>query len=310
MRRVDTLTRPQRCVVLGYSTPNEGRTLLVACLSALMMIVEILAGQLLGSMALLADGLHMASHTFALSIAVVAYRFARKHRYNPRFTFGTGKVNALGGYTGAAILATTAIWMGWESLSRLAEPSAIQYQEAIVVAIVGLLVNGISAFILRDNDTHAACHGHSHAHDHNLRAAYLHVLADAATSLLAIAALAGGMYWDAPRLDPLIGLAGAVLVAWWAVGLLRDSAGVLLDQHGPEHVERKLRDTLETNGDEIEDLHCWTITPGGYAAIVSLRSDEPQTAEHYKTKVPKDADILHLTVEVHKRLNGETESAA
>lgn len=132
------------------------------------------------------------------------------------------------------------------------------------------------------------------------------MLADAAISLLAIVALAGGMYWDAPRLDPFIGLAGAVLVGWWALGLLRDSAGVLLDQHGPDHVERKLRHALETGGDRIEDLHGWEIAPGGYAAIVSLRCDAPETAEYYKIKVPKEANILHLTVEVHRRLTGVT----
>ena len=294
----------QHCVAQSQVAGNEGRTLLVACLSAVMMVAEILAGRLLGSMALLADGLHMASHTFALAIAVVAYRYARQHRANPRFTFGTGKVNALGGYTGAALLGIMALWMAWESLERLATPSAIHYQEAMLVAAIGLAVNGFSALILKDKHAHANCHGHAHAHDHNLRAAYLHVLADAATSLLAIFALAVGMYWDAPRLDPIIGLAGAVLVGWWAVGLLRESAGVLLDQHGPDHVERKLRDSLERGGDQIEDLHCWEIAPGGYAAIVSLRSEDPQTAEHYKIKAPKDANILHLTVEVYRRLNG------
>jgi cation diffusion facilitator family transporter len=302
---------PQHCIVQSHLSPNEGRTLLVACLSAAMMVAEIVAGQLLGSMALLADGLHMASHTFALAIAVVAYRYARQHRADPRFTFGTGKVNALGGYTGAALLGAMAMWMAWESLERLAAPSAIQYREAMLVAVVGLAVNGASALILKDNHAHANCHGHTHAHDHNMRAAYLHVLADAATSLLAIVALAAGMYWNAPRLDPIIGLAGAVLVGWWAVGLLRDSAGVLLDQHGPDHVERKLRNALEAGGDTIEDLHCWAIAPGGYAAIVSLRSDAPQSAEFYKSKAPKDANILHLTVEVSRRLTGlKSESAA
>jgi cation diffusion facilitator family transporter len=276
-----------------------------------MMIAEIVAGHLLGSMALLADGLHMASHTFALAIAAVAYGYARRHQFNPRFTFGTGKVNALGGYTGAALLGVTAAWMAWESLERLAAPSVIQYQEAILVAVIGFIVNGASALILKDKHAHTGCHGHSHAHDHNLRAAYLHVLADAATSLLAVVALAGGMYWNAPRLDPVIGLTGAVLVGWWAVRLLRDSASVLLDEHGPDHVERKLRHILEADGDQIEDLHCWAIAPGGYAAIVSLRSDAPQTADHYKSKVPKDSNVLHLTIEVHRRLNGvETESVA
>jgi cation diffusion facilitator family transporter len=275
-----------------------------------MMVIEIVAGQVLGSMALLADGLHMASHTVALAISVVAYWYARKHRHNPRFTFGTGKVNALGGYTGAAVLAGTAGWMVWESVERLVAPSAVHYGEAMLVALIGLAVNGVSALILRNGHSHA-CHSHSHAHDHNLRAAYLHVLADAATSFLAIAALAGGMYWNAPRLDPIIGVVGAVLVAWWAIGLLRDSAGVLLDQHGPEHVERKLRRALETGGDEIRDLHCWAIAPSGYAAIVSLTSDEPKSAEHYKIRVPKDAHIVHLTIEVHRRLNDlEAETAA
>jgi cation diffusion facilitator family transporter len=311
MHRVEQIPARPRCIIEGHAASKEGRTALVASLSALTMIVEVVAGQLLGSMALLADGLHMASHTLALVIAVAAYRFARKHRYDPRFTFGTGKVNALGGYTGATLLAAMAVWMAWESLEKLTAPSVIQYREAMLVAVIGLVVNGASALILKDGHAHATCSGHTHARDHNLRAAYLHVLADAATSLLAIAALAGGMYWDAPRLDPVIGLAGAVLVGWWALGLLRDSAGVLLDEHGPDHVERKLRHALESGGDRIEDLHCWSIAPGGYAAIVSLRSAAPHTAEYYKQKIPKDSNILHLTVEVHGRRNGsEAEPAA
>ena len=288
---------------------NERRTLIVASITAIVMVLEIVAGRVLGSMALYADGLHMASHTFALGISVVAYWYARRHEHNPRFSFGTGKVNTLAGYTGAILLGCMSLWMGWESLERTLHPTPIHYREALIVAGIGLMVNAVSALILRDRHCHGSCA--THKHDHNLRSAYLHVVADAATSVLAIGALAAGMFWDAPRIDPVIGLAGAVLVGWWSIGLLRDSAGVLLDQQAPEHIEQGLRRAVQVGDDRIVALRCWAIAPARYAAIISLVSESPRTAEYYRARVAKDAPIVHLTIEVDTVLNEcKSESAA
>jgi cation diffusion facilitator family transporter len=295
--------------------PGEGRTLLVIAITATMMVVEIVAGLAFASMALLADGLHMASHTAALGIAAFAYVYARRHATDPRYTFGTGKVNALGGFTGAVLLAAFAVFMAAGSIDRLVHPVAITFDYAIAVAVAGLIVNGVCAVILsggRDahghgggehaHDEHAHDeHAHDeHAHDHNLRSAYLHVLADALTSVLAIVALLGAKYLGATWMDPAMGIVGAALVARWSVGLLRASGAVLLDRRAPRALRERIVTSIEADGDSrVADLHLWSIGPGVYAAEVSVVAHAPEAADEYKRRLPRGLGVEHLTVEVH-----------
>ena len=289
--------------------PGENRTFIVIAVTTVMMVVEIATGVLFGSMALLADGLHMASHAAALSINAFAYVYARRHANDSRFSFGTGKVNALGGFSGAVLLAVFAVMMVFESLARLVNPVAIAFNQAIAEAVVGLVVNGLSMLILDHKDGHhhdhdhehdGAGHHHGHGHDHNLRSAYLHVLADALTSLLAIFALLAAKYFGLIWMDPLMGIVGAVMVARWSIGLLVSTSHVLLDHQAPAHIRRKIVDGMEKNGDaQVVDLHLWAVGPEIYAAIVSLAANSPQTPEAYKQMIPSDLKLVHVTVEVN-----------
>ena len=288
--------------------PGERRTIIVIVITGVMMIVEIVAGILFGSMALLADGLHMASHAVALGIAAFAYVYARRHANDTRFSFGTGKVNALGGYSGAILLAVFALLMGWESVNRLLNPMDIVFNQAILVAVLGLAVNGISVLILgvKDNDHqhaphHHGDHGHVHDHDHNLRSAYLHVLADALTSVLAIMALLAGKFFGFIWMDPLMGILGAVLVARWSVGLLRTTAGVLLDRQGPAGVRRMITESVENDGDSrITDLHLWSIGPGICAAVLTVVASKPAPADEYRARIPASLGLKHVSIEIHQ----------
>lgn len=279
----------------------ERRTRWVVGLTFAAMLVELIAGWLTGSMALLADGWHMASHVGALGLAAFAYRFARQHAGDARYTFGTGKVTALAGYSSALFLGAVAAWMAWESLSRLWSPVEIHYAEAMIVAVFGLVVNLASAWLL-DHD-----HGHGHDHqddehvDHNLRAAYLHVLADALTSVLAIVALGGGMLFGWSFLDPLMGIVGALLVGRWSAGLARDSAGVLLDAEDHDHVEREIRRIVAVQPDlEIADLHVWRIGPASRACILALVSHAPQPVEYYRQQLSQIHGLDHVTIEINQ----------
>ncbi|MDD3529665.1 MAG: CDF family Co(II)/Ni(II) efflux transporter DmeF [Gallionellaceae bacterium] len=288
----------------------ERRTRWVVGLTFATMLVELAAGWLTGSMALMADAWHMASHVGALGLAAFAYAFARRHAGDRRFTFGTGKVSALAGYTSALLLAMVAFWMAWESLHRLFEPVVIHYAEAMAVAALGLTVNLLSAWLLGHDHHH---HGHGHGHDdhdhhhghehvdHNLKAAYLHVLADALTSVLAIVALAGGMVYGWNFLDPVMGLVGAAVVSRWAWGLARDSAAVLLDaeDHGEEAAA--VRRIIESEPDhEVADLHLWRVGPASRACIVSLVSHAPHSAEHYRAQLAVIPGLDHITVEINQ----------
>jgi cation diffusion facilitator family transporter len=284
--------------------PGESRTRVVIGITATMMVVEIVSGVLFGSMALLADGLHMASHASALTIALVAYVYARRHARDARFSFGAGKVNALGGFTGAVLLVVFALTMAWESVGRMLAPIEIAFDQAIAVAVLGLLVNGGSALIL---DHHRGA-GEERHHDHNLRAAYLHVLADAVTSLLAILALVAGKFYGLLWMDPLMGIVGAALVTRWSLGLLRSTTSVLLDRQAPEAVRRAVREAIEAEADNrLADLHVWSIGPNLYSVVVSVVSAEPREPEHYKNLLPGDIGLVHRTVEVH-RCPGATRS--
>lgn len=278
--------------------PGETRTLVVIAITAAMMIVEIAAGLAFGSMALLADGLHMASHTAALSINAFAYVYARRQAHNESFSFGTGKVNTLGGYTGAILLAMFALVMVWESVARLISPIEIAFNQAIFVAVLGLLVNGVSVVILGHHHDHED--GHEHHHDHNLVSAYLHVLADALTSLLAIFALLGAKYLGLIWADPAMGIVGAILVARWSIGLLRSTARILLDKQAADEIHDTIREALESQEDtRIADLHIWAVGPNLYSAIISLVTHRPKPPDGYKALIPKKLGIVHTVVEVH-----------
>lgn len=279
--------------------PGELRTFIVIAITGTMMVVEIVAGIRYGSMALLADGLHMASHTAALGINAFAYIYARRHARNTDFSFGTGKVNALGGFSGAILLALFAMLMAGESVDRLLNPVDIVFNQAIFVAVLGLVVNGVSVFILgvHDHDDH----DHAHHHDHNLKSAYLHVLADALTSVLAIIALLTAKYFGLIWMDPAMGIVGAILVARWSLGLLRTTSGVLLDKQGPESIQHGIRESIERDDDsEVADLHLWSIGPNIYSALIAVVSHDPATPEQYKERIPKNLGLAHVSIEVHE----------
>ena len=289
---------------------NERRTWFVVALTAVMMVGEIAAGSLFGSMALLADGWHMATHAAALGIAAAAYLFARQHARNSRFAFGTGKFGDLAAFSSAIILSLIAVQIFYESVIRLVHPVAIAYGEAIAVAALGLGVNLISAWLLRDSHDHDHHgHGHSHGsshgsspghrhHDNNLRAAYIHVLADAATSVLAIAALVIAMYSQWVWADPAVGIIGSLVIASWAFGLIRDSGAVLLDVSVDKNLEAVIRDRLETRGDRVTDLHLWQVGPGHRAAVISVISDHPLPSATYKRRLNGLRGLSHVTIEV------------
>ena len=294
----------------------ERNTRWAVLLTACMMVAEIAGGWLFNSMALLADGWHMSSHALALGLAVLAYGAARRYANDPRFSFGTWKIEVLGSYTSALLLLLVAGLMLYQSVERLLDPSPIHYQQAMLVAALGLLVNLACAWLLRDGHAHHG-HGHSHhphhhhhhdhhahRHDLNLRAAYLHVLADAATSLLAIVALAGGLLWNAAWLDPLMGIVGAVLVSVWACGLIRQSSRVLLDAQMDAPVAAEIRAAIASSPlpAELLDLHLWQVGQGKYACLLSLLTTEEGSADYFKRRLAEHEELVHITVEVNPLL--------
>jgi len=285
----------------------ERRTRQVMWLTAAMMVVEIAAGTIFGSMALLADGWHMSSHALALAVSAGAYVLARRLSHDPRFTFGTWKIEVLGGYTSAVFLLGVAAYMGLESVTRLLRPAAIHFDEAIPVAIVGLAVNVLSAWLLSTGHHHHAHgdghgsheHGHSHHHhDLNLRSAYLHVVADAVTSVLAIAALVGGKYFGANWLDPVMGLVGTVLVGRWAIGLLRDTGRVLLDAEMDAPVVEEIREVVRglPQPTSIRDLHVWRVGKGKYACILDLVTEADLDVATVREALAVHEEIVHVTI--------------
>jgi cation diffusion facilitator family transporter len=302
-------------VFLGPShADNERRTWFVVALTAAMMVAEILGGWLSGSMALLADGWHMATHAAALGIAGWAYSYARRHVHDRRFAFGTGKLVELAGFTSAVVLAMIALMIVFESVVRLARPIPIAYAEAIAIATLGLLVNVVSAWLLRgdhhDHHDHAHELSHHHHHtDHNLRAAYMHVMADAATSVLAICGLALAWAFDWTWIDPVVGVVGAGVIASWSYGLLRGAGSVLLDVVPDRRTEDEVRRRLETDGDRICDLHLWQVGPGHQAAVLSIVTDRPQPPAAYKQRLSGVRGLSHVTVEVHPCPHGMPQAA-
>ncbi|MDP9732632.1 UNVERIFIED_ORG: cation diffusion facilitator family transporter [Rhizobium sp. SORGH_AS260] len=312
---------------------NERRVWMVIALTAAMMVAEIVAGHWYGSMALTADGWHMSTHAGAMLISALAYLYARREARNPRFTFGTGKFGDLAGFASAIVLAVVALLIAVESGMRLVSPVEIDFNQAILVAIIGLAVNLLSAVLLKDDHHHDHGHGHGHGHahgshahhghgsrahhdhgshaghhaghgakggrDNNLRAAYLHVLADALTSVLAIVALLLGKWNGWSFLDPLMGIVGGLVIARWSWGLIRSTATTLLDALPPaEDLPQEIRESVETEEDRITDLHVWQVGPGHHAAIVAILSQAPKAPAFYKQKLAAIHELSHVTVEV------------
>jgi cation diffusion facilitator family transporter len=287
---------------------GERSTHRVIALTLTMMIVEIAAGTFFGSMALLADGWHMGTHAVALGITALAYYFARRHADNPRFAFGTGKVGELGGFASAAVLAVVAIIMAAESLQRLIEPRVIRFDEAIAVAVVGLVVNVISAVMLQDRHSHDPVNGppREHRHDHNLKSAYLHVMADALTSLLAIVALLAGKAFGWVWMDPCMGIVGAVIISKWAYGLLMDTGRILLDRDVDPKLVAEIVQRIERESDNrVSDIHVWRVGSSSLAVILSIVTHHPRPPEHYKQLIAGFEEVAHVTVEVN-RCEGES----
>ena len=276
----------------------EKNTTTVMWLTAVTMVVEIVAGSFFGSMALLADGWHMATHVAAFGIAVFAYRYARRHVNNPQYTFGTGKVTVLGGYTSAIALAVTALTIAVESVTRFFQPEAIQFNEAISVAVLGLIVNLVSAWLLQD---HHHDHDHHHHHnDSNLRAAYIHVVTDALTSILAIIALFAGKYLNWIWLDAVMGLVGAGVISKWSYGLVRDTGAILLDGAIDKQTKLDIMTAIEADADNrITDLHVWYVAQNRLAATISLVTHYPRSPEYYKSLLNGISSLAHVLVEVN-----------
>jgi len=283
----------------------ERNTLRVMWLTLIMMVVEIATGWFSGSMALLADGWHMGTHFFALGITAFAYSFSRKHAADPSYSFGTGKVDVLGGFTSAIVLAVVALLMVVESLGRLFSPEKIMFNEALLVAVVGLIVNLVSAMLLNGHShSHGDCDSGHHHHDHNLKAAYLHVLADALTSVLAIIALLAGKHMGWIWLDPTMGIVGALVITRWAYGLLRDTSKILLDRNEDHEVTEDIYSIIEAGGDNrIADLHLWKINSNKQALIISIVTHYPKPPNHYKELLKNLRSLDHITIEVYTPLS-------
>jgi cation diffusion facilitator family transporter len=282
---------------------GESRTIKVLLLTFITMGVEIVAGNIFGSMALLADGWHMGTHVAAFAISIFAYRYAKKNADNPDFSFGTGKVSVLGGFASAVALAVIALIIAGESISRLYHPQTIQFNEAILVAVAGLGINLVSAFLLQDHHEHSHEEAHQH-HDHNLQAAYLHVLADALTSLLAIIALFSGKYFGLNWMDPLMGIAGALVITRWSWGLLKDTSLILLDHTMKDDAIIKIKKILEAVSDNrVSDAHVWRVGPDHYAAVISIVTHYPKPPEHYKSLLKNLKQLSHITIEINPCLD-------
>lgn len=290
----------------------EKNTYYVLILTAITMVVEIVAGTLYGSMALLADGWHMGTHVTAFMITIFAYSYARKYENDDRYSFGTGKVNVLAGFTSAIALGIIALLMIIESITRLFEPQTIQFNEAIMVALIGLVVNVASMFILHDHDhhhheyhhhekEHHHKHHHEHHHDHNIKAAYFHVLADALTSLFAIFALLLGKYYGWNWLDPLMGIVGGIIITKWSIGLVKETSPILLDENITKEYREKIKNKIESDSDNlISDIHIWKVSANHYATIISIVTHFPKPVEYYKELIKDFHKLSHISIEINE----------
>jgi cation diffusion facilitator family transporter len=315
-------TSPHSHIFLGPDHARaERRTWAVIILCTAMMIAEIVGGALFGSLALIADGLHMSTHAGALLLAALAYTFARRYAADPNFTFGTGKFGDLAGYSSAIVLAMIALLIGYEAVSRFLAPVPIAFDEAIPIAVLGLAVNIASAWLLagghHHGHGHAHDHGHSHDHSHdhphdhndshghsahhrdnNMRAAVVHVMADAAVSVLVIVGLLLARTFGWLWMDPLAGFIGALVIASWSVALIRDTGAILLDRMPDPGMADKVRATIESEGDHVTDLHLWRLGPGHLGAIVSIATSAQREPAHYRQRLADFQDLSHVTVEV------------
>ncbi len=293
------------------SQKNEKLTFVVVLITLLTMIAEIVAGIISGSMALLSDGIHMGTHAVALFITLAAYIFARKHIDNPSFSFGTGKVGVLGGYTNAILLLVAAGAMAFESIERIINPVSIMFNEAIIVAVIGLIVNIVSAIILGHGNSGHGHHHHDHSYshsgnhpdhhshqDHNLNSAYLHVITDALTSVLAIIALLTAKYFGVAWADPLVGILGAVVVTKWAIGLLKQTSSVLLDKGDFTEEITALKKLIESDSTKIKDIHLWQLSENERSLIISLSSSDHNSPLYYHKLVKQIGTYEHITVEI------------
>jgi cation diffusion facilitator family transporter len=282
---------------------NERKTWTVIAICTVMMVAEIVGGLWFGSVALVADGLHMSTHAGALLIAAMAYTYSRRYARDDRFAFGTGKLGDLAAFTSAIALAMIALLIGYESVSRFFTPVPIAFNQAIPIAVLGLGVNLLSAYLLReDHDDHSHPHDHSHHHhrDHNLRAAFVHVMADAAVSALVIIGLVAARQFGWIWMDPLMGIIATAVILNWSWSLVRAAGAVLLDVSPDPALSTKIVERLETRGDKVSDLHVWRVGPGHMAAIVSLVSDHPETSSAYKQRLSGLSGLSHITVEVER----------
>jgi cation diffusion facilitator family transporter len=311
---------------------NERRTWMVIALCTVMMIAEIVGGLFFGSIALIADGLHMSTHASALLLAALAYSYARRHAEDERFSFGTGKLGDLAGFTSAVVLAMIAILIGYEAVVRLVWPVHIDFNEAIPIAALGLAVNVASVWLLsggRDGHSHSHGHGHSHAQGHNhahdethalqtdledhehargaaardnnMRSAIVHVLADAGVSVLVIVALLFGRFLGWSWMDPVVGLCGAIVIAAWSYSLIRDTGAVLLDMNPDRGMADRMRETVETDGDRLTDLHLWRLGPGHLGAILCVATQRQRGPEYYQALLRRFRALSHVTVQVQKQ---------
>ncbi len=289
----------------------EKNTYYVLILTAITMVVEIVAGSMYGSMALLADGWHMGTHVTAFLITIFAYSYSRKYENDDKYSFGTGKVNVLAGFTSAIALGIVALLMIIESITRLFEPQAIHFNEAILVAVIGLVVNVASMFILHDHHhvhhhEHGDNHHHEHHHDHNIKAAYFHVLADALTSLFAIFALLLGKYYGWNWLDPIMGIIGGIIITKWAIGLVKETSPILLDENISKEYQKKIKDKIESDSDNlISDIHIWKISANHYATIISIVTHHPKPIEYYKNLIKDFHKLSHISIEINECQNKE-----
>lgn len=295
-----------KCVIEPeeQNSSAEKRTWYVIALTLFMMIAEIGGGMIFGSMALLADGWHMGTHAAALGISALAYWYARKQKENPKFTFGTGKVSVIGGYTSATILIMVAIMMIYESVERFFSPVEIHFNQAIIVAAIGLVVNIVSALMLKDDHRHGHHEHHEHPdlnapQDHNLRAAYMHVIADALTSVMAIIALTAGKYLGWVWLDPIIGIVGALVIIRWGYGLLKDTSNILLDSDVGPQTYAEIRKILEADSDNrVADFHLFKIGSERMVGLISIVTHYPRPTQHYKSLLKDFPNLAHVTIEI------------
>jgi cation diffusion facilitator family transporter len=293
---------------------NERKTWAVIVLCSAMMLVEIVGGSVFGSLALVADGLHMSTHAGAMLIAALAYTYARRHANDPRFVFGTGKLGDLAGFSSAIVLLMIALLIGYEAIARFLAPVPIHFAEAIPIAIVGLGVNILSAWLLSGGDHHGHEHGHDHeAHDHpphdhssfahrdnSIRSAYIHVMADAAVSVLAITGLVLARSFGWMWMDPVAGIIGALVIANWSYGLVRDTGRILLDMNPDQKITAQVREAIESGGDRLIDLHLWRLGPGHLGAVVSVDTKESRDCAYYRERLREFKSLSHITVEVRK----------